>query len=197
MRRPSSGPGKAGWERARPRVPDRRAPPLQLDAVPLKLVTGPANAAKAGEVLGGLRTRLAEEPILVVPSFQDVEHAQRELAERGAVFGATVLRFDRLFAEIATRVGYRARVASELQRELVVERAADAADLLALAESAPQPGFVGAGARFGAELGGAMVAPARFTSALRAWQAGDAPGGRYGEEIAGIYRQYQRGLDAA
>ncbi len=51
--------------------------------VPLTLVTGPANAAKAGEVLGGLRARVDDEPILVVPAFQDVEHAQRELAEPG------------------------------------------------------------------------------------------------------------------
>ena len=65
--------------------------------VPLRLVTGPANAAKAGEVLGGLRARLDDEPILVVPTFGDVEHAQRELADRGAVFGARVMRFDWLF----------------------------------------------------------------------------------------------------
>ena len=55
----------------------------------------------AGEVLGGLRARVDEEPILVVPAFQDVEHAQRELAEAGAVFGVSVLRFDWLFRELA------------------------------------------------------------------------------------------------
>ena len=37
--------------------------------MPLKLVTGPANAAKAGEVLGALRARVDEEPLLVVPAF--------------------------------------------------------------------------------------------------------------------------------
>ena len=78
--------------------------------MPLTLVTGPANAAKAGEVLGGLRARLGEVPILVVPAFQDVEHAQRELAERGAVFGARVLRFEWLFREIAERAGHWERV---------------------------------------------------------------------------------------
>ena len=56
--------------------------------MPLKLVTGPANAAKAGEVLGGLRDRLDDEPVLIVPAFEDVEHNQRELAARQAVFGA-------------------------------------------------------------------------------------------------------------
>ena len=43
--------------------------------------------------------------MLVVPSFEDVEHSQRELAERGAVFGASVVRFAALFRLIAERVG--------------------------------------------------------------------------------------------
>ena len=107
--------------------------------MPLTLVTGPANAAKAGEVLGGLRARVEEEPILVVPAFQDVEHAQRELAERGAVFGVSVLRFDWLFREIARRAGYAAPVASDVQRELIVEEAVRGAHLELLAESAAQP----------------------------------------------------------
>src|SRR5690349_1299270 len=38
-----------------------------FDRLPLTLVTGPANAAKAGSVLGGFRSRLDEEPLLVVP----------------------------------------------------------------------------------------------------------------------------------
>ena len=79
--------------------------------MPLKLVTGPANAAKAGAVLGALRARVGEEPILVVPTFGDVEHNQRELAERGAVFGVEVVRFERLYRRIAERAGYAATVA--------------------------------------------------------------------------------------
>ena len=59
----------------------------------------------------------------MVPAFQDVEHAQRELAERGAVFGALVLRFERLYREIAARAGYGEPVASEVQRELLLEAA--------------------------------------------------------------------------
>jgi ATP-dependent helicase/DNAse subunit B len=164
--------------------------------VPLNLVTGPANAAKAGEVLGGLRGRLEEEPILVVPTFQDVEHTQCELAERGAVFGASVLRFDWLFREIATRAGHWERVASDVQRELVVEEAVRRARLELLAESAAQPGFVRAAARFVTEVGGAMVEPSRLTQALRAW-AGDGPRRRYAEELAALYRGYRDGLEAA
>ncbi len=192
--------------------------------MPLNLVTGPANAAKAGEVLGGLRARLDQDPpgasarlgrvrsdppgasarlgrvrsdpILVVPAFQDVEHAQRELAERGAVFGARVLRFEWLFAEIAERVGHSERVASDVQRELIVEEAVRRARLELLADSAAQPGFVRAAAGFVAELGRAMVDPARFTQALRAW-AGHGPRRRYADEIAALYRGYRDGLEAA
>jgi ATP-dependent helicase/DNAse subunit B len=162
----------------------------------LTLVTGPANAAKAGEVLGGLRARLEDQPILVVPTFQDVEHAQRELAERGAVFGARVLRFDWLFREIADRGGYHETVASPVQRELIVEEAVRRARLGVLAESAAQPGFVRAAARFVAELGRGMVDPARFTTALRTW-AGDGPRRAYADEVAAIYRGYHNGLEAA
>jgi ATP-dependent helicase/DNAse subunit B len=162
----------------------------------LTLVTGPANAAKAGEVLGGLRARLEDEPILVVPTFQDVEHAQRELAERGAVFGARVLRFDRLFRAIAERCGYRQPPASRVQRELIVEEAVRRARLEVLAESAAQPGFVRAAERFVAELGRSKVDPARLTAALRAW-AGDGPRRAYAEEVAAIYRGYRNGLEAA
>src|ERR671911_648724 len=166
--------------------------------VPLKLVTGPANAAKAGEVLGGLRARLDDEPILVVPTVGDVDHSQRELAERGAVFGARVMRFDWLFGEIAARAGFGGRAASDFQRELIVEAAVRAADLHVLRESATQSGFVRAAARFVGELGPVrpMVEPARFTRALRDW-AGDGPRRAYADEVAAVYRGYRTRLEAA
>ncbi len=164
--------------------------------MPLKLVTGPANAAKAGEVLGGLRARLDDDPILVVPTFSDVEHSQRELAERGAVFGARVMRFDWLFREIAARAGFGGREASDFQRELIVEEAVHGAKLDVLADSAAQPGFVRAAARFVAELNRSMVTPARLTQALRGW-AGDGPRRAYAEEVAAIYRAYRDRLEAA
>jgi len=164
--------------------------------VPLTLVTGPANAAKAGEVLGGLRSRLAEEPILVVPAFWDVEHNQRELAERGAVFGARVLRFRWLFETIAERAGYRAKVASELQRELILEDAVRDAPFTVLSESARQPGFARAAVRFVSELERSMVDPARFTRALRQW-AGDGPRRGYAEDVGSVYARYRDRLDVS
>ena len=174
--------------------------------MPLKLVTGPANAAKAGAVLGALRARVDEEPLLVVPAFEDVEHNQRELAANGAVFGVHVVRFKRLFGQIAARAGVRGRGVSRLQRELIVAEAVRGAGLRTLAESAERPGFVRAATRFVAEVerslaersaaGPAMVEPARLTQALRAW-AGDGPRRRYVDEVAEIYRRYRERLDGA
>jgi ATP-dependent helicase/DNAse subunit B len=174
--------------------------------MPLKLVTGPANAAKAGEVLGELRARVDEQPLLVVPAFEDVEHNQRELAARGAVFGVHVVRFKRLFAQIAWRGGVRGRAVSRLQRELIVADAVRAAGLETMAESAQRPGFVRAATRFVGEVerslaersaeGPAMVEPARLTQALRAW-AGDGPRRGYVDELAEIYRRYRERLDGA
>jgi ATP-dependent helicase/DNAse subunit B len=162
--------------------------------MPLTLVTGPANAAKAGEVLGGLRARLGDDPVLVVPSFQDVEHAQRELADAGAVFGARVLRFGRLFREIADRAGYDEPVASRVQRELLVEAAIEEAGLRVLADSAARPGFVRAAVRLVAELGRARVDPGRFTRALRSWAA-ESGRRAYADEVAAIHRGYRAGLE--
>ena len=80
--------------------------------MPLTLVTGPANAAKAGVVLGGFREALeragslrlpAPEPLLVVPTSADVEPYQRELAQTG-VFGGEVTTFSRLLRLIAQPV---------------------------------------------------------------------------------------------
>ena len=164
--------------------------------MPLTLVTGPANSAKAGAVLGPLRDRLDDEPILVVPAFQDVEHSQRELAAQGVVFGVTLLRSSALFRLIARRAGAAGRVVSELGRTVIMEDAVAGARLEVLSESAERPGFARAALRFVAELERSMVEPARFTNALRAWAA-DGPRRAYAEEVAEVYRRYRAGLEAA
>jgi ATP-dependent helicase/DNAse subunit B len=164
--------------------------------MPLKLVTGPANAAKAGEVLGGLRSALDAEPVLVVPAFEDVEHNQRELAARGAVFGARVLRFRALFRELAGLAGWSARVASPLQRELLLEDAVRALRPRVLAESAERPGFVRAAARLIGDLERSSVTPEAFARALRGW-AGRGPRRAYADELAGLYRSYRERLERA
>jgi ATP-dependent helicase/DNAse subunit B len=167
--------------------------------VPLNLVTGPANAGKAGRVLGGYRDRIADEPVLVVPALRDVRHAQRELASRGAVFGTRVVRFAWLFELAAERCGApvaRGRRAGREQRELLLEHAIRSAPLDSLAAAAARPGFARAADRFFAELGRSMVDPPRLWQALRAW-AGDGPRRAYAEELGALYAAYRDALRAA
>ena len=165
--------------------------------MPLKLVTGPANSGKAGEILNAYRASLDREPILVVPAFRDVQHSQRELAARGAVLGARVERFRRLFEVVAERCGSEmlgARRASRVQHDLIVEHAVRDARLSALAGSAERPGFARAAARLFSELGRSMVEPQRLAQALEAW-AGGGPRAGYAADVAALYRSYRATLE--
>ena len=53
--------------------------------MPLTLVLGPANSAKAGEVLGAYGAAARRGALLVVPTTVDARHYARELAEEGVV----------------------------------------------------------------------------------------------------------------
>ena len=156
----------------------------------LTLVTGPANAAKAGAVLGRFRAALARDPLLVVPTFADVDHYQRELAAGGVVFGADVVTFDRLIRAIAGAAGLPGRPLGRVARERVVRAAIEDARLARLAPSAASPGFAAAAGSLLAELQRSLVTPQRFAQALRDW--GEGPSG---EEPAAIYAAYRRRLE--
>ena len=161
--------------------------------MPLALVTGPANSGKAGELLRAYRARLDDDPILVVPRIEDVEHTRRELAEGGAVFGVRVLRFAGVFELVAERVEPDLAAtprAGALTRELLVAEAVRRAGLRTIGESARRPGFSRAAARFLAELGRAMVDPPRLRRALLTW-AGDGPRRPYAEDLAALYDAYR------
>jgi ATP-dependent helicase/DNAse subunit B len=164
--------------------------------LPLKLVTGPANAAKAGSVLGEYRARLDEDPLLVVPRMDDIDHHQRDLAGGGALMGGAVVRFNWLFEQIAERCGYSARRASRLQTELIAQQATRRASLKLLAGSAARPGFARAAVRLFGELERSRVEPGRFAAALKRW-APDGPRSVYAGEIAALYRGYRERLEAA
>jgi hypothetical protein len=84
--------------------------------MPLTLITGPANAAKAGAVLERLRAALPHDPVLVVPTSADAGHYARELAGAGLVFGAEVTTFPRLMRDIARTAGARGRPLGRVAR---------------------------------------------------------------------------------
>jgi ATP-dependent helicase/DNAse subunit B len=165
--------------------------------VPLKLVTGPANAEKAKVVLDGYRAALRRgaEPILVVPRLEDVERYRAELAASGVVFGADVMRFSWLIEECARRGGVGGRPLGTLARERVAASVVQAAPLQTLARSARTRGFTAELLRLVDELEELRVTPQRLTQALRAWAAGDAGRMRYAAEVGGLYAGYRRTLD--
>jgi ATP-dependent helicase/DNAse subunit B len=165
--------------------------------VPLKLVTGPANAEKAKVVLDGYRAALRRgaDPILVVPTFPDVERYRGELAASGIVFGAQVVRFAWLIDECARRGGVRGRPLGALARERIVAAVVAAAPLQSLARSARTRGFTRELLRLIDELEALRVTPQRLLQALRAWAGEDERRRTYADEVGGLYLGYRRRLE--
>ena len=128
-----------------------RAPPW-WSVMPLLLITGPANAAKAGAVLDRLRAARPRDPLLVVPTAADVEHYQRELAASGFVFGAQVLTFRNLSARSPAAPACARGRSAPSARDRVVRAAIAGVPLRALAGSAAMPGFARAAGDLFAEL---------------------------------------------
>jgi ATP-dependent helicase/DNAse subunit B len=150
----------------------------------LTLITGPANSAKAAEVLGAFAAQRPRGALLIVPTARDAHLYNRELAAGGSVIGGAVLTFAGLTKEIARRVGYEGRRLSELQRERLLRRAIGTLRLDQLAESARTPGFVGAALALIAELERSLITPERFARS----GAG---------EVAALYTAFARELDRA
>lgn len=170
--------------------------------MPLNLVLGPANAAKAGEVLGAYAVAARRDALLVVPTAADVAHYERELAAPGVTLGRA-LTFSGLLDEVALRTRYRRERVTPLQRDRVLRRAIASLRLETLAAPAAGIGFAHAARRLIAELEQQRVDPARFSQALKTWSRTPTPAtpsaspGRaaYGRELASIYRRYLGDLE--
>jgi RecB family exonuclease len=159
--------------------------------MPLTLVLGPANSAKAGEVLGAYAAAARRDALLVVPTQADAVHYDRELAADGVTLGRA-LTFAGLLAEIALRAGYSRPVLSPLRRELLIRRTVAGLTLEALADSAATPGFAVAVGRLLAGLAAQRVSAPRFAAALRAGQHRPAD-----RDLALIALRYAAALAAA
>ena len=164
--------------------------------MPLTLVTGPANAEKAGHVLAAYRAALDDDPILVVPTFADIDHYRRELAAAGVVFGVRVTAFSGLLGEIARRAGVGGRPVGLLTRERVAAAAIARARLEVLAASAATPGFAAALLRLVDELEERRIAPGRWWAAMREWGSREPARAAYAEELARLYGAYRDGMEA-
>ncbi len=164
--------------------------------MPLTLVLGPANSAKAGEVLGAFASASssARGAILVVPNAADAAHYSRELAAEGAVLGS-VLTFSGLAFEIASRAGYSGRRLTRLQREHVLEQALEGATFDALRQAAGTAGFPAAAGELIAELQRSLISAERFGAAMGTWARQDPRRVGYARDVAAIYQAYADQLD--
>ena len=156
----------------------------------LKLILGPPNSGRAGRIRRGLSAVLERDPLLVVPTLDDVYDFESELCADGAVVGASVMTFGGLFGAVASAAGAPpGRTLTPSQRLGAVAAALRErrSGLGPLARSAAQPGFPQALERLLDELQAAGLEPADVEAA-----AGTLEGSAYLGEIAALYGAYAR-----
>ncbi|HVY77521.1 MAG TPA: PD-(D/E)XK nuclease family protein [Solirubrobacterales bacterium] len=154
----------------------------------LKLIQGPPNSGRAGHVRRGLLDALERDPVLVVPTDDDVYAFQRELSGNGAILGASVVNFDGLFAAVVAAGGMASRPSlSSAQRRGAVAAAVEAlrGKLGPLGNSSRRPGFADALVRLLDELQGAGLEPADVEAA-----AGTLEGSAYLADVAALFSTY-------
>lgn len=162
--------------------------------MPLKLIVGPPNSGRSGEVLRSMGSCLADEPLLIVPTRDDIARFELDLCASGLpAIGATIRTFGAVFSDIATATAISSPPRlSPPQRLALVRAAISAANLGVLRRSSTSPGFAPAVDSLIAELQAALVAPADLRAAAEA--AGDAD---LELEIAALYESYEALRDGA
>lgn len=168
--------------------------------MPLKLVTGPANAEKAAVVLDAVRLSVAsgQAPMLVVPTAADVDAYRRELAD-GFGLGLQIERFQGLQRRMAERSGLTDRPAGKLLGALAARAASlnllDAGRLGPLAASAATAGFARTLSELAAELGERAVGPREFAAALGRWAAAVPARKGYADDLAALVGAYSERVE--
>jgi RecB family exonuclease len=158
--------------------------------VPLKLIHGPPNSGKVGEVLRAFADLLDQDPVLVVPTTDDVFEFERELAGRGALLGGSAMTFGALFRTVATAAG--APPGAELspaQRLRAISVAIESRrDRLGpLRRSAARPRFARALERLLDELQATGIEPEQVEAS-----AATLEGSAYLSDIAALFSGYER-----
>jgi ATP-dependent helicase/DNAse subunit B len=154
--------------------------------MPILLITGPANAGKAGAMFDLLREHRARgvQPLLVVPTRADIEHYTRELAASSPPLRARVARFDGLLAEVIQRAGSSSQPLGTLTRDRLLSQLAGRSTR----------GAIRALRTFVAELEVERVSVAQLRDALTAWVAADPTQRARAQRLADLYDGYQRAL---
>lgn len=154
----------------------------------LNVIAGPSGSGRGGEVLDGFRAAIEREPVLVVPTSDDVDRLERELcAGAGGMLGGTVTSFPGLFREVGRSLGIAALDGlSPTQRVWLARAATAATPLRRLSRSSRHGGFAPALEDLLTDLQSSGLDAAAFAAAAA---AGDA--GAYERELAALFASYE------
>lgn len=155
----------------------------------LKLIYGPPNSGRAGVVRHAFADSLERDPILVVPTVDDVFAFERELCAGGGLLGGSAMTFGGLFRTVLTAAG--APPGAELSpaqrlRAVAVAVAARRERLGPLRRSAARPRFARALERLFDELQAAGIEPEEVEAS-----AATLEGSAYLSDIASLFSGYE------
>jgi len=154
----------------------------------LNLILGPPNSGRRGLVLRRLEAAAESDPVLVVPTLDDVFSFERELCREGAALGLAAMTFGALFRTIATDAGAPPGPelsAAQRLRAIAVAVVARRRSLGPLRRSAERPGFARAFARLLDDLEDAGVGPEAVEAGT-----GTLEGSAYLSDIASLFAGY-------
>jgi ATP-dependent helicase/DNAse subunit B len=155
--------------------------------MPLRLIVGPPNSGRAGEVRRRLLERTGDEPVLLVPTGDDAAWFERELCADGTPsIGVSIRTFGWLFRDLATSLAVDAGPLLTDPRRLALVRAATSTTRLErLRRSSHRPGFAPALDVLIDELQAALVEPRELAERAAALEDG-----AHEAELAALYAAY-------
>jgi RecB family exonuclease len=163
--------------------------------MPLNLIHGPPNSGRAGLIRRRFAAALERDPVLVVPTVDDVFAFERELCGEGAALGGAAMTFAALFRTVAVAAGVPpGAMLSPAQRLRAIAVAVERRRGLLgpLRRSASRPGFGGAFERLLDELQGAGVDPEAVEAS-----AATLEGSAYLADVATLFAAYAEVRDAS
>jgi ATP-dependent helicase/DNAse subunit B len=156
--------------------------------MPLKLIHGPPNSGRAGLVRRRFEAALDRDPVLVVPTLDDVHAFERELCEDGAILGGTTTTFRGLFRAVAGAAGPSPGdelTPAQRLRAISIAIEERRSGLGPLRRSAARPGFALAFERLLDELQAAGLEPAAVGGG-----AGTLEGSAYLGDLVSLFAGY-------
>ena len=162
--------------------------------MPLKLIHGPPNSGRAGLIQALFREALDRNPVLVLPTLDDVFRFERILCESGAALGGSALTFGELFREVARCTGALSPAElSPAQRVGAISAGIRSRrdELGPLRRSAARPGFAIPFERLLSELQSAGLEPASLGSGAQTLEASTYLG-----DLAALFAAYAEVRDS-